>query len=80
MGQKKAKVKIARTGVPEPVRTTIARGERPTRDVIPRKIPRGLEVLIKKAAVDAAFKKLLLEKRAGAAQAIGLKLNAAEEA
>ena len=38
--------------------------------VIPRRIPRGLEVLIKKAAVDPAFKKLLFEKKAEAAQAI----------
>jgi hypothetical protein len=45
-----------------------------------REIPRNVEVLIKKAAVDPAFKKLLLEKRAGAADAIGLKLTAAEEA
>jgi TonB family protein len=46
----------------------------------PGAIPRGIEVLIKKAAVDPAFKKLLLEKRAGAADAIGLKLTAAEQA
>ncbi len=48
--------------------------------VIPRHIPRGLEVLIKKAAVDAAFKNILFEQRADAAAAIGLKLTAAEEA
>jgi hypothetical protein len=47
---------------------------------MPGDVPRGVEVLIKKAAVDPAFKKMLLEKRAGAAEAIGLKLNAAEEA
>jgi hypothetical protein len=64
----------------EPNRTTVGGGGRPQREVIPRRIPRGVEVLIKKAAVDAAFKKLLLEKRAGAAEAIGLKLTAAEEA
>jgi TonB family protein len=63
----------------EPKRTNVGGGP-PARDVIPRKIPRGLEVLIKKAAVDPAFKKLLLEKRAGAAEAIGLKLTAAEKA
>ncbi len=49
-------------------------------EVIDRHIPRGLEVLIKKAAVDAAFKKILFEKRADAATAIGLNLTAAEEA
>jgi len=43
-------------------------------------IPRGVEVLVKKAAVDPAFKKLLLEKRAGAAEAIALKLEPAEAA
>jgi hypothetical protein len=37
-------------------------------------------VLIKKAAVDPAFKKMLLEKRAAAAEAIALKLEAAEAA
>ena len=45
-----------------------------------KEIPRGVEVLIKKAAVDPAFKKLLLEKRAGAATAIGLNLSPAEQA
>jgi hypothetical protein len=49
-------------------------------EVIDRHIPRGLEVLIKKAAVDAAFKNILFEKRADAAAAIGLKLTSAEEA
>ncbi len=47
---------------------------------IDRHIPRGLEVLIKKAAVDAAFKNILFEQRADAAAAIGLKLTSAEEA
>jgi hypothetical protein len=41
---------------------------------------RGVDVLLKKAAVDAAFRKLLLEKRGAAAQAIGLELDAAEAA
>jgi hypothetical protein len=41
---------------------------------------RGVDVLLKKAAVDPAFKKLLLEKRAAAAEAIGLELDAAEAA
>jgi hypothetical protein len=47
---------------------------------MPPDIPRGVEVLIKKAAVDPAFKKMLLEKRAGAADAIALTLSPAEEA
>jgi len=41
-------------------------------------IPKGIEVLVKKASVDPAFKVLLLERRAGAAQEIGLELDAAE--
>lgn len=41
---------------------------------------RGVDVLLKKAAVDPDFKKLLLERRAAAAEAIGLKLDAAEVA
>ena len=42
------------------------------------RIPKGIEVLVKKASVDPAFKALLLERRAGAAQEIGLELDAAE--
>jgi len=41
-------------------------------------IPKGIEVLVKKASVDPAFKALLLERRAAAAQEIGLELDAAE--
>lgn len=41
-------------------------------------IPMGIEVLVKKASVDPAFKAILLERRAGAADEIGLKLDAAE--
>jgi len=42
------------------------------------RIPKGIEVLVKKASVDPAFKALLLERRAGAAQEIGLELDVAE--
>jgi len=42
--------------------------------------PRGVEVLIKKAAVDAAFRERLLAERADAADRIGLKLTPAEAA
>jgi hypothetical protein len=62
------------------VRTTIVGGRPPQSEQIPRHIPRGLEVLIKKAAVDPAFKNILFVQRAEAAAAIGLKLTAAEEA
>ena len=41
-------------------------------------IPKGIEVLVKKASVDPAFRKLLLAKRAEAAKEIGLKLSPAE--
>jgi len=43
-------------------------------------IPRGVEVLIKKASVDPWFKALLLSQRAAAAEAIGLVLAPAEVA
>jgi hypothetical protein len=42
-------------------------------------VPRGIEVLVKKASVDAEFRTLLLEKRADAAAEIGLELTPAEE-
>jgi hypothetical protein len=41
-------------------------------------IPRGIEVLVKKASVDPEFKKVLLEKRADAAWEIGLDLDDSE--
>jgi len=43
-------------------------------------IPRGIEVLVKKAAVDPAFKKTLLAKRGRAAADIALNLSPAEAA
>ena len=44
----------------------------------PAPIPRGIEVLVRKAAVDPEFKDLLLAKRAEAAKEIGLELEPAE--
>jgi hypothetical protein len=41
-------------------------------------VPRGIEVLIKKASVDPAFRQLLLDKRAEAAREIALELLPAE--
>lgn len=41
-------------------------------------IPRGIEVLVKKASVDPQFRAVLLERRAAAADQIGLKLSEAE--
>ncbi|UCE27637.1 MAG: hypothetical protein JSW52_02475 [Candidatus Coatesbacteria bacterium] len=43
-------------------------------------VPRGIEVLVKKAAVDPDFKTELMERRSGAADIIGLELNGAEAA
>jgi len=40
-----------------------------------QEIPRGVEVLVTKAAVDPAFKDVLLERRARAAELIGLELD-----
>jgi len=41
-------------------------------------LPRGIEVLIKKASVDPEFRTLLLDSRAAAAETIGLELETAE--
>ena len=46
----------------------------------PDAIPRGIEVLVKKASVHPAFRALLLERRAGAAKEIDLTLDPAEAA
>ena len=43
-------------------------------------VPRGVEILIKKAAVDAAFRDVLLDERAGAAARLDLALEPAESA
>jgi acyl carrier protein len=44
----------------------------------PGDIPRGMEVLVKKASVDAEFRTLLLDERDAAAASIGLTLDPAE--
>lgn len=62
------------------VRTTIV-GGRPARSGRgSATIPRGVEVLLRKAAVDARFRELLCEERIREAEAIGLELDAAESA
>jgi hypothetical protein len=54
-------------------------GGRPLGSGRPRQgIPRGIEVLVKKASVDSTFRQVLLEKRAAAATEIGLELSATE--
>ena len=62
----------------EAVRTTIVGGRPPGSGKSVGPIPRGIEVLVKKAAVDPEFKELLLRERAGAAEAIELQLDPSE--
>jgi len=71
---------MARPAEPEAVRTTIVGGRPPGGSANVGAIPRGVEVLVKKASVDPKFKKLLLETRAAAAEAIALVLEPAEAA
>jgi hypothetical protein len=60
------------------VRTTIVGGRPPGSGQGIGEIPRGIEVLVKKAAVDSEFKNHLLSRRADAAKEIGLPLSEAE--
>lgn len=60
------------------VKTTIVGGRPPGPGKAVGQVPRGIEVLVKKASVDADFRRLLLEKRAGAAKEIELTLEPAE--
>lgn len=62
----------------EAVRTTIVGGRPPGSGQSVGPIPRGIEVLVKKAAVDPEFRELLLAERAAAAGQIGLSLDPAE--
>lgn len=62
----------------EIVRTTIVGGRPPAQGRVAGNIPRGIEVLVKKAAVDPDFHRQLLAKRAGVAQEIELELTQAE--
>lgn len=58
--------------------TTIVGGRPPGSGRSVGIIPRGIEVLVKKAAVDAEFRQLLLARRAEAAKEIGLVLTPTE--
>jgi acyl carrier protein len=62
----------------EAVRTTIVGGRPPGSGQRVGPIPRGIEILLRKASVDPAFKELLLRQRGGAAETIGLKLESGE--
>ncbi len=64
----------------EAVKTTIVGGRPPGSGRSYGQIPRGIEVLVKKAAVDSEFRKALIEKRAEAADEIGLALSSVEAA
>ena len=60
------------------VSTTIVGVRPPGSDRKQGESPHGIEMLLKKASVDASFRQLLLEKRAEAAPEIGLGLTPAE--
>ena len=60
--------------------TTIVGGRPPGSGTNVSNIPRGIEVLVKKASVDKEFCKILLEKRAEAAVGIDLDLSEEEKA
>jgi hypothetical protein len=65
----------------EAVRTTIVGGRPPgSGRNFTMNVPRGIEVLVKKAAVDPEFRQLLLAQRGAAAASIGLELDPAESA
>ena len=68
----------ARPEEQDAVRTTIVGGRPPGSGQRLGPIPRGVEVLVKKAAVDAEFREVLLERRAAAAGEIGLELDPTE--
>ncbi len=77
----KDNIKDARPDEEQPaVSTTIVGGRPPGPGQAVGDVPRGVEVLIKKAAVDAAFRDCLLSERDGAAAKIGLALEPAEAA
>ncbi len=64
----------------EAVYTTIVGGRPPGSGTSVGEIPRGIEVLVKKASVDPEFRKNLMERRADAARDIDLDLDPAETA
>ena len=64
----------------EAVRTTIVGGRPPGSGKATGEVPQGIELLVKKAAVDGAFRRRLLEARAGAARDISLALSPSEAA
>jgi hypothetical protein len=69
---------ITPEGEIEGVQTTIVGGRPPARGRPIRNVPRGLEILLKKAAVDPEFKRRLLTDRSRAAARIALQLDPTE--
>ncbi len=63
-----------------PIQTTVVGGRPVTEDRRRLGVPRGIEVLIAKASVDQEFRGILLERRAEAADEIGLSLSRSEAA
>ena len=61
------------------VRTTIVGGRPPGSGTEPGKSPRGIEVLVRKAVVDPAFRTRLIERRSAVAAEIQLVLTPAEK-
>lgn len=59
-------------------RTTIVGGRSTNTRHYPTGMPRGIEVLVKKAAVDAAFREVLIKTRSNAAATIDLQLDETE--
>lgn len=64
--------------MPDPVSLTIVGGRPSEEKSAATGVPRGLEVLLKKASVDEKFRALLLERRSHAAETISLELDPAE--
>jgi len=64
----------------ESVRTTIVGGRPPGSGKPMGSVPRGIEVLLKKAAIDAEFRELLLGDPEAAAESIALELTPVEQA
>ncbi|MCL2622505.1 MAG: Os1348 family NHLP clan protein [Planctomycetaceae bacterium] len=64
----------------EAVRTTIVGGRPPGSGKPMGNVPRGIEVLLKKAAIDAEFRELLLGDPEAAAESIALELTPVEQA
>jgi hypothetical protein len=68
-----------RAGTPSP-RTTIVGGRPPEEGASLPPVPTGIQRLLYLAAADEAFRRVLCERRAGAAEAAGVELTASEAA